>query len=54
MIFTVDGTLVDTNRAQVEAWCRAFKDLGYDVPPERIKVEIARATSMPTWIVPSS
>jgi len=42
MIFDIDGTLVDTNPAHVEAWRRAFKRLGYDVPPERIKVEIGK------------
>jgi len=42
MIFDIDGTLVDTNPAHVEAWRRAFKRLGYDVPRERIEVEIGK------------
>ena len=42
MIFDVDGTLVDTNPAHVEAWRRAFKRLGHDVPAERIKLEIGK------------
>ena len=42
MIFDVDGTLVDTNPAHVEAWRRAFKRLGYDVRAERIKLEIGK------------
>lgn len=42
MIFDVDGTLVDTNPAHVEAWRRAFRRFGYDVPMERIVVEIGK------------
>lgn len=42
MIFDVDGTLVDTNPAHVEAWCRAFQRLGFDVPAERIVPEIGK------------
>jgi HAD superfamily hydrolase (TIGR01549 family) len=42
MIFDVDGTLVDTNPAHVEAWRRAFQRFGYDVPTERIVVEIGK------------
>lgn len=50
MIFDVDGTLVDTNPAHVEAWCRAFKRLGYDVSAERITVEIGKGGDL---LVPS-
>jgi HAD superfamily hydrolase (TIGR01509 family) len=42
MIFDIDGTLVDTNPAHVEAWRRAFLQLGYDVQPDRIEVEIGK------------
>ncbi|HSJ76505.1 MAG TPA: HAD hydrolase-like protein, partial [Gemmatimonadales bacterium] len=42
MIFDVDGTLVDTNAAHVEAWCRAFRRLGFQVPTERIVPEIGK------------
>ncbi len=42
MIFDIDGTLVHTNPAHVEAWRRAFKRFGYDVPTERIVVEIGK------------
>jgi HAD superfamily hydrolase (TIGR01549 family) len=42
MIFDVDGTLIDTNPAHVEAWRRAFLRFGYDVPVERIVVEIGK------------
>jgi phosphoglycolate phosphatase-like HAD superfamily hydrolase len=50
MIFDIDGTLVDTNPAHVEAWRRAFKRLGYDVPPERITLEIGKGGDL---LVPS-
>ena len=50
MIFDVDGTLVDTNPAHVDAWRRAFKRLGYDVAARRIKVEIGKGGDL---LVPS-
>lgn len=42
MIFDIDGTLVDTNRAHVEAWRRAFERMGYNVPVERIIPQIGK------------
>ena len=36
MVFDVDGTLVDSNGAHVEAWRRAFERHGYKIPPDRI------------------
>lgn len=42
IIFDIDGTLVDTNLAHVEAWRRAFQRFGYDVPVERIVPEIGK------------
>jgi phosphoglycolate phosphatase-like HAD superfamily hydrolase len=50
MIFDIDGTLVDTNPAHVEAWRRAFKRLGYNVPAARIKLEIGKGGDL---LVPS-
>ncbi|MEO8090824.1 MAG: HAD family hydrolase [Gemmatimonadales bacterium] len=50
MIFDIDGTLVDTNRAHGEAWHRAFQRLGYDVPRDRIEVEIGKGGDL---LVPS-
>ena len=50
MIFDIDGTLVDTNRAHVDAWRRAFNRLGYDVAVERIKLEIGKGGDL---LVPS-
>jgi HAD superfamily hydrolase (TIGR01509 family) len=42
LIFDIDGTLVDTNPAHVEAWRRAFRRFDYDVPVERIVPEIGK------------
>ncbi|MBV9122391.1 MAG: HAD family hydrolase, partial [Planctomycetes bacterium] len=42
IIFDVDGTLVDTNPAHVEAWDRAFQAHGYKVARDRIAVEIGK------------
>jgi HAD superfamily hydrolase (TIGR01509 family) len=42
LIFDLDGTLVDTNDAHVEAWRRAFEACGFKVPPDRIAVEIGK------------
>jgi HAD superfamily hydrolase (TIGR01509 family) len=42
IIFDIDGTLIDTNPTHVEAWRRAFESLEYDVPVERIVVEIGK------------
>ncbi len=50
IIFDIDGTLVDTNPAHVEAWRRAFQRLGYDVPVSRIVVEIGKGGDL---LVPS-
>jgi HAD superfamily hydrolase (TIGR01549 family) len=41
-IFDVDGTLVDTNPAHVEAWRRAFQRLGFNIPSDRIVPEIGK------------
>ncbi|MDF3054051.1 MAG: HAD-superfamily hydrolase, subfamily variant 3, partial [Geminicoccaceae bacterium] len=50
VIFDIDGTLVDTNPAHVEAWRRAFQRMGYDVPVSRIVVEIGKGGDL---LVPS-
>jgi HAD superfamily hydrolase (TIGR01509 family) len=42
VIFDLDGTLIDTNGAHVEAWRWAFEACGYHVPPDRIAVEIGK------------
>ena len=50
MIFDIDGTLIDTNAAHVEAWRRAFTRLGYHIPVERIIPEIGKGGDL---LVPS-
>jgi HAD superfamily hydrolase (TIGR01509 family) len=42
VIFDVDGTLIDTNQAHVEAWVNALKKHCYEVSPDRIAVEIGK------------
>lgn len=42
VIFDVDGTLVDSNRAHVEAWVRAFARHGYKVFADRVEEEIGK------------
>jgi HAD superfamily hydrolase (TIGR01549 family) len=42
MIFDLDGTLVDSNPAHVEAWRRTFQRFGFEVPAARIVPEIGK------------
>src|SRR5688500_3633027 len=42
MIFDIDGTLVDSNPAHVEAWRVALESHGYRIPADRIEVEIGK------------
>lgn len=42
LIFDLDGTLVDTNPTHVEAWRRALQRFGFEVPRERIEIEIGK------------
>jgi HAD superfamily hydrolase (TIGR01549 family) len=37
VIFDVDGTLVDSNEAHVQAWLRAMREQGYEVSYERVR-----------------
>ncbi len=36
VLFDIDGTLVDSNYQHVQAWCRAFADIGMPVDAWRI------------------
>jgi HAD superfamily hydrolase (TIGR01509 family) len=42
LIFDIDGTLIDSNPAHVEAWDIAFAQHGYKVGQDRIEVEIGK------------
>ena len=42
MIFDIDGTLIDSNPAHVEAWVQAFGRFGYRVAADRVSVEIGK------------
>jgi HAD superfamily hydrolase (TIGR01509 family) len=50
MIFDIDGTLVDTNPSHIEAWHQAFARLGFQVPPDRIRLEVGKGGDL---LVPS-
>jgi HAD superfamily hydrolase (TIGR01509 family) len=42
IVFDVDGTLIDSNQAHVEAWIKALKQHQYIVAEDRIAVEIGK------------
>lgn len=42
LLFDIDGTLLDTNAAHVEAWQRTFDAFGYRTARDRIEVEIGK------------
>ncbi len=44
MILDVDGTLMDTNYLHVEAWARAFEEVGQRVPRAEIHKQIGKGS----------
>lgn len=50
IIFDIDGTLVDTNPAHIQAWRRAFARYGFDVSAGRIRIEVGKGGDL---LVPS-
>ncbi len=46
MIFDLDGTLVDTNAAHIEAWRNTFERFGYRIAEDRIAVEVGKGGDM--------
>jgi HAD superfamily hydrolase (TIGR01509 family) len=42
VIFDLDGTLLDTNAAHVEAWVQGFAAHGFAVPAERVRPEVGK------------
>jgi HAD superfamily hydrolase (TIGR01509 family) len=56
VLFDVDGTLVDTNPAHVEAWRRAFESFGYTIAADRIAIEVGQGGDrlVPSVLGPST
>lgn len=46
VLFDIDGTLVDSNFAHVDAWSRAFTDVGHPVDSWRIHRSIGKDSSL--------
>jgi beta-phosphoglucomutase-like phosphatase (HAD superfamily) len=42
----IDGTLVDSNDFHVEAWHRAFQELGFPIEPSAIRRQIGKGADM--------
>src|SRR4051812_35187541 len=42
VLFDIDGTLIDSNPAHVEAWERAFASRGYKIARDRIEIEVGK------------
>jgi HAD superfamily hydrolase (TIGR01509 family) len=46
VVLDVDGTLMDTNYLHVEAWARAFDELGYRAPRVEIHPKIGKGSGL--------
>lgn len=46
VLFDIDGTLVDSNYAHVDAWVKAFRDVGHPVQAWRIHRSIGKDASL--------
>jgi HAD superfamily hydrolase (TIGR01509 family) len=44
VVLDVDGTLMDTNYLHVEAWARAFEEVGYRAPRSEIHKQIGKGS----------
>lgn len=42
LILDIDGTLLDTNEAHVEAWVEAFAARDYRMPADRVRIEVGK------------
>jgi HAD superfamily hydrolase (TIGR01509 family) len=46
VILDVDGTLMDTNYLHVEAWARAFEEVGHRVPRVQLHKQIGKGSNL--------
>ena len=46
VVLDVDGTLMDTNYLHVEAWARAFEEVGHRVPRVQIHKQIGKGSNL--------
>ncbi len=46
VVLDVDGTLMDTNYLHVEAWARAFEEVGLRVPRVQIHKQVGKGSSL--------
>lgn len=46
VVLDVDGTLMDTNYLHVEAWARAFEEVGHRVPRVRFHKQIGKGSGL--------
>ena len=46
IVLDVDGTLMDTNYLHVEAWARAFEDVGHRVPRVELHRQIGKGSEL--------
>src|SRR3982750_3577066 len=42
ILFDIDGTLVDSNEAHVDAWCRAFAEQGHPFERSEIHEQVGK------------
>src|ERR671917_661087 len=46
VVLDVDGTLMDTNYLHVEAWARAFEEVGHRVPRVRLHKQVGKGADL--------
>jgi HAD superfamily hydrolase (TIGR01509 family) len=46
VVLDVDGTLMDTNYLHVEAWARAFEEVGYRVPRAELHKQVGKGSDL--------
>jgi HAD superfamily hydrolase (TIGR01509 family) len=46
VVLDIDGTLMDTNYLHIEAWARAFEEVGHRVPRSELHKQIGKGSSL--------